>query len=328
MKKRKGIYIFIAVLLVLNIAAMGWYFYNEYGQNKTDKTAQEETKEEAAPQDAEAADGAEAGTAVKDPSDPLIAVVDYDTKDRKRIMNRVSRANIRCEAVGSLDELDVDKYDAIIIPGGNSVTPSVYGAEQDPTTKDTNLEKDEFQLSAVMRFADAGKPVLGICRGEQLVNNAFGGTTIQDMPEGWHKKDCDIRIAEGSWLYDQFGRNATTYHYHHQCVDVLGEGLYATEWDACGEHIEAYEHKTLPVYGIQWHPDSMAETGIEVFRSFGEIVSDNMKNGCNAEYKIREDASDYIKNLYDLNTGAAGSKDSGKDAKDAGETEESEEANQ
>jgi len=84
----------------------------------------------------------------------------------------------------------------------------MYGAERDPRTKNTDEEKDKFQFAAVQLFIDAKKPILGICRGEQLVNNVFGGTTIQHMDEGWHKLDRKVRIAEGSWLYDLLGNEA------------------------------------------------------------------------------------------------------------------------
>ena len=208
--------------------------------------------------------------------DPLIAIVDYDTEDAGRIRDYMADAGYRTERVGSIDELDIEKYDGIIIPGGHSVTPSMYGAERDPATTGTDIDKDRFQFAAVEMYAEAGKPVLGICRGMQLVNNVFGGTTIQDMPDGWHKRDRYVTIAQGTWMYDLLGREAETYHFHHQCVDELGEGLYATEWDSVSGCIEAYEHRTLPVYGLQWHPDSMEETGVQVFAEFGKVVEQNM----------------------------------------------------
>jgi len=274
MRSKKVLYILIALLLVLNVAGVSLYLYN-YVHKKGDKAVTE------APPAAETVKEDEEDSADEDAEyrEPLIAVVDYDTRDAKRVKNRMKQAGLKSERVGSIEELDVDKYDAIVIPGGNSVDPSMYDAERDPTTTDTDPVKDEFQFEAVRMYIEAGKPVLGICRGEQLVNNVLGGTTIQDMPEGWHKRDRTVRIAEGTLCYDLFGTEETTYHYHHQCVDELGDGLYATQWDVESGHIEAYEHKTLPIYGIQWHPDSMAERGAEVFAAFGDVVRENMGQG-------------------------------------------------
>ena len=210
-------------------------------------------------------------------AEPLIAIVDYDTEDAGRIRRYLLNAGYESERVGAIEDLDVEKFDAIIIPGGHSVTPSMYGAERDPATKDTDIDKDKFQFAAVEKYVEAEKPILGVCRGMQLLNNVLGGTTIQDMPDGWHKKYRYVTIAEGTWMYALLGKEAETYHYHHQCVDKLGDGLYATEWDSASGCIEAYEHKTLPIYGLQWHPDSMDETGVLVFKEFGKIVEQDMK---------------------------------------------------
>lgn len=213
---------------------------------------------------------------IKESAVPLIAVVDYDTEDAETLIEFVKKAGGDAERIGTIEDLDAEKYDGIIIPGGNSVTPSMYGAERQPETKNTDIEKDEFQFEAVRMYAEAGKPVLGICRGEQLVNNVFGGTTIQHMPEGWHKYERTVIIAENSWLYNLLGEEEDTYHFHHQCVDELGDGLYATQWDAETDHIEAYEHETLPVYGLQWHPEGIEESGIEVFKEYIKVIKEYM----------------------------------------------------
>ena len=266
MKKSKTSGIVIAVLLIINIALASMLIY----MISTDKTPLAEGKK-TAETEAEAVE--ETGD-----EEVLIAVVDYDTVDAGRIMNYLSNAGCPSERVGKIEDLDLEKYDGIIIPGGHSVTPSMYGAEKQPETTDTDIEKDKFQFAAVRMYADAGKPVLGICRGEQLVNNVFGGTTIQHMPEGWHKKRRDVKIAEGTWLFNLLGNEASTKHSHHQCVDKLGDGLYATMWDVQSGHIEGYEHKTLPVYGIQWHPDTMGDEGVAVFKEYVNVVKECKKN--------------------------------------------------
>ena len=266
--------IIIGILLVTSAFAVVMY---QHEKNSADAAGTAETADSADTEAPEAEDTQEQETE-EVYVEPLIAVVDYDTEDAERVMDRLSRAGLESERVGAIEELDADRFDAIIVPGGHSVTPSMYGAERQPETKDTDIEKDKFQFAAVQMFIDAEKPVLGICRGEQLVNNVLGGTTIQHMDDGWHKKNRAVKIAEGTWLYDMYGTEAVTYHYHHQCVDELGDGLYATQWDAESGCIEAYEHRTLPVYGLQWHPDAteMGDEGVRVFEEFGKLVKENM----------------------------------------------------
>lgn len=163
--------------------------------------------------------------------------------------------------------IDVSRYDGLVIPGGHNIDPRMYGAERAPETYGTNIKKDKIQVYMIQQFAKANKPVLGVCRGCQVVNVAFGGTICQHIP-GWHKWDRTVKIKKGSWLYNAYGSKASTYHFHHQCVQKLGDGLVATQWDVSDGRIEAIEHKTLPVYGVQWHPDAMETRGYGVFREF------------------------------------------------------------
>lgn len=270
---RKKLIIVIFVLVAINAVAIGLLIRESSAENDSCAVSEDIKDNNREVQEETEADEEKEKPAVQD---PLIAVVDYDTSDAERIINIVIKAGGQAERVGVIDDLDVDKYDAIIIPGGNSVTPSMYGAEKQPETKNTDIEKDKFQFSAVQQYVEAGKPVLGICRGEQLVNNVMGGTTIQHMQDGWHKYNRMVNIAEGSWLYDTLGPEAETYHFHHQCVENLGDGLYATAWDAQSGCIEAYEHETLPIYGLQWHPEGIEESGVEVFKCYLDVVTENM----------------------------------------------------
>ena len=79
-------------------------------------------------------------------------------------------------------------------------------------------------------------------------------------------------------MYDTFGGEVDAYHYHKQQVKDLGKGLIATQWDADDpDLIEGFEHETLPVYGVQWHPDAikMHETGERAFEAFKSVVAEN-----------------------------------------------------
>lgn len=197
-------------------------------------------------------------------------IVDNETGSSKRMRKYLTKAGFDVTLVDSMD-FEVEDYDTLVIPGGHNITPSIYGAERDEHTYGTDEEIDKLQIAAVQAFAEAEKPILGVCRGCQLVNVAFGGTINQHIP-GWHKKNRRVKIERGSWLYYRLGTSESVYHYHHQCVEELGEGLVATMWDKKDGHIEGFEHETLPVYGIQWHPDSMGNRGIDVFRYYKEDI--------------------------------------------------------
>ena len=168
--------------------------------------------------------------------------------------------------------IDVSRYDGLVIPGGHNIDPRMYGAKRAPETYGTNIKKDRIQVNMIQQFAKANKPVLGVCRGCQVVNVAFGGTICQHIP-GWHKWNRNIKIKKGSWLYKAYGPKASVYHFHHQCVQRLGDGLIATQWDTGDGRIEAIEHKTLPVYAVQWHPDAMEAKGYGVFREFRKVCA-------------------------------------------------------
>ena len=131
-------------------------------------------------------------------------------------------------------------------------------------------------------FKKAKKPILGICRGEQLVNVALGGTINQHIgsrkgnksgsKKGWHTGYRKITIIIDSWLYPIYGKTQSVVHSHHQCVKKLGKGLRVTQWDSQSGIIEGYEHKSLPVYGVQWHPDQWKPNeGDKLFEEFYRI---------------------------------------------------------
>ena len=218
-------------------------------------------------------------------------IVDFDTEGAAKTAVFLQKAGYETTRIGDIEELDPAEYDVLIIPGGHNITPSVYGAERDEHTYGTNIDIDHLQIEAVHMFADAGKPILGLCRGQQLINVAFGGTINQHIP-GWHKLFRDVNIDESSWLHDLLGDTASVYHYHHQCIDELGEGLYATQWDAEDGVIEAVEHETLPIYGLQWHPDSndMGEEGTRILEYFRtEIVEKEMSKSGKTNASTKND---------------------------------------
>ena len=178
----------------------------------------------------------------------------------------IKRCGARVVRVRS-SKVDPANYDGLIIPGGGDVDPALYGQKRNSHDFGINRKLDKVQIALVLKFAKAGKPVLGVCRGAQVINVAYGGTLYQHIP-GWHKGRRVAKVQKGSWLNALFGKTERVYHYHHQCVGILGDGLVATQWDVRDGHVEAIEHETLPVYGVQWHPEGMGARGRAVGRKF------------------------------------------------------------
>lgn len=194
--------------------------------------------------------------------------------DGRRLARCFRNAGVRVTTVYSYRRIKPAKYDGLIIPGGADVNPSLFNQKRHPMTFGVNTKKDRLQIYAIKKFAKAGKPVLGICRGCQVINVAFGGTLIQHINR--HTGFRRVRNVKGWWMYDLYGKRHSTYHSHHQVVGRLGKKLVATAYDMGSGHIEAIQHKKLPVYGIQWHPDmNMGKQGRKVFKAFAKICKEN-----------------------------------------------------
>jgi len=166
----------------------------------------------------------------------------------------------------------LDRLSGLMISGGPDVHPSAYGAQPDPALGPTEPDLDAFELELIRRADERGMPILGICRGEQLLNVARGGTLVQDIPTALgsgveHRQEQpgripthDLVVASGSRLEGVLGREARDVNsFHHQCVQRLGRGLRPVAWapDGVVEAIEAPDRDF--VVGVQWHAESLAE---------------------------------------------------------------------
>lgn len=156
--------------------------------------------------------------------------------------------------------------DAIVLSGGEDITPGFYGGEPGYEGEGRHYETaDAAEIALVREAALRGTPLLGICRGHQIVNVAFGGTLIQHMEESGHRitdlpveyalVEHPVRIERASALGLRLGEHIAVQSGHHQVVDRLGRGLLAVGWSHDG-HIEAIEHRVLPISGVQWHPEA------------------------------------------------------------------------
>jgi putative glutamine amidotransferase len=164
----------------------------------------------------------------------------------------------------------LDLIDGLILAGGNDIDPSTYGAEPHPETKGTVAERDESELALARRAWERDMPVLGICRGMQLINVALGGTLRQHLPDevghGDHRRvpgsfdgsDHDVRLTPGSLAARAAGEEVhVTKSHHHQGVAELGDGLEVTGLSALDDLPEAFEAPDRRfVLGVQWHPEA------------------------------------------------------------------------
>lgn len=160
------------------------------------------------------------------------------------------------------------QIDGLILAGGPDVAPWRYGDEQKPECGQIVEARDEIEINLFPLVMTRKLPIFGICRGCQVINVAFGGTLIQDLPSELglnHRQDDangaffhEVRVETGSALKDILGADTlVTNSYHHQAIKTLAPGLVASAASADGV-IEAIEAPNLDEFllGVQWHPET------------------------------------------------------------------------
>jgi putative glutamine amidotransferase len=172
------------------------------------------------------------------------------------------------EAAVESPDLVLDRVDGLLLAGGADVDPASYGAVADPRTGATRPERDRFELALAYGAMERGLPLLGICRGGQMVNVACGGTLIQHLPDvvgdDRHMRtpgtfsEHEVELEAGSLAARAAGADRITVRsHHHQAVDELGEGLRATGHALPDATVEAVEHPEHDfTLGVLWHPEA------------------------------------------------------------------------
>jgi putative glutamine amidotransferase len=162
----------------------------------------------------------------------------------------------------------LDLLDALVVTGGaGDLDPALYGDERHPETGPVQEERDAYELALVRAALEREMPVLGICRGMQVLNIAYGGTIEQHLPDVLgHEEhrhtpgtfaDHDVRLVPDSLVARATGSERTpAKSHHHQGIKEVGEGLRVTGWAVEDDAVEALEDPSCPfVLGVLWHPE-------------------------------------------------------------------------
>lgn len=156
-----------------------------------------------------------------------------------------------------------ERCDALLLTGGSDIEPALYGEDLLNGTVESDPARTEFEIPLFNAFYKKQKPIMGICRGAQLMNTLLGGKLYQDLAEqcGYIHSNDSIRhfvYAEpGSILHELFGAQFKTNSLHHQAIKEAAPGLKITARSIEGI-AEAYEHETLPIFATQFHPELLS----------------------------------------------------------------------
>jgi putative glutamine amidotransferase len=229
---------------------------------------------------------------------PLIGITcDYDWAIEKVQINREYYEGIRlagglpflipCMGVEDIP-LILDRLDGLMLTGGADVDPALFGESQHPKLGKLNPERDKLEIALCRQAMERGIPILGICRGHQVMNVAMGGTLYQDLESqwnlgqitkhfqsapGWHETH-KVKINEGCRLRDILGSDLLgTNSYHHQAVKDPAPCFDITAFcvDGVAEAIESRDHDFA--VGIQWHPERMYQSSEAIMNLFKAFIS-------------------------------------------------------
>lgn len=169
---------------------------------------------------------------------------------------------------GATDLVDIESVDGLLVLGGGDVDPALYASAGHPSIAGVDRRADDLELRLIDAARAAGRPILGICRGVQLLNVAFGGTLVEDLgSDSFHKDhtpadqmvEHPVMLVAETRLRELLGTGeATVMSSHHQAVDELGEGLIvsALAEDGIVEAIEVpASERGEWILGVQWHPE-------------------------------------------------------------------------
>ncbi len=194
-----------------------------------------------------------------------------------------------CEVKVALDKEALQDCDALLLPGGGDIAPFYYG-EEVKGSEEADSFLDSVQFAVLDDFVRKDKPVMGICRGLQLLNVYFKGSLFQDLPSAANHvaKDRENKVdnvhavcCEGEhFLKELYGKTFYVNSWHHQGIKEPGEGIEVLLRAEDGV-IEAIRHREKKIFALQFHPERMCldkkqeglADGIEIFMYFLQCMS-------------------------------------------------------
>ncbi|EKU50455.1 gamma-glutamyl-gamma-aminobutyrate hydrolase family protein [Staphylococcus massiliensis] len=190
----------------------------------------------------------------------------------------------------SILKQQVEMLDGLIITGGQDISPLIYGEDPMPLLGEVNPKRDQYDLKLLDLAIQREIPILGICRGMQIINVFFGGTMWQDISykDGVTYKHFQqgettdlthkVSIAKDTKLYQLLQTETLMVNsFHHQTIHHLASPLKATA-TANGGIIEGFEHKDYDfLLGVQWHPEMLHQTEDVMNRLFDFVIQSDRK---------------------------------------------------
>jgi len=177
----------------------------------------------------------------------------------------------------------LDGLDGLVIAGGKDVDPATYGQQAHPTTDVPASDRDVWEFALIAAALQRNTPILGICRGAQVLNVALGGTLHQHLPDvighTHHQRGnavfstSDIEVVAGTKLAGVIGAQTSARCYHHQAIDRLGDRLAvsARDFEGVVEAVEMPEENF--VLAVQWHPEETLDD-LRLFAALVEAAND------------------------------------------------------
>nr|WP_202550936.1 gamma-glutamyl-gamma-aminobutyrate hydrolase family protein [Streptomyces sp. SID8352] len=161
----------------------------------------------------------------------------------------------------------VTRLDGLVITGGHDIHPALWGGGPDDAAGPIDVLRDEYEIALATAALDLLLPVLGVCRGAQVLNVARGGQLVPHLPDHpvdhvsgtlpVHTLQHEVRLAEGSLARRLYGPSTRVNSLHHQAVGRCGRGITVTGRAPDGT-AEVIEVPGSPVLGVQWHPEWMS----------------------------------------------------------------------
>ena len=176
-----------------------------------------------------------------------------------------------------------EQIDGLLIPGGIDVNPMIYNENPESLQGDSSLDRDYYEMRLLKYVCQKQIPILGICRGIQMLNVYFKGSLYQDLSyckrsvlkhaqqEKRENPSHKIHIEKDSFLYKSLGDEAMVNSFHHQAIKDLAPNFKVSAKSSDGI-IEAIEHESFPIYAVQFHPEAMSHKYGEMQAIFNEFL--------------------------------------------------------